>query len=418
MKTLSKTFVDAQLKQAGGRRRELADGTVPGLCLRVAPGGVGTWTLQLRVRGEGGVSRRGHAKKGRRYRLTLGTYPGTSIAAARELAGRYRREADDGRSPAAALERAATDGSLTVEQLGERFMSGYARQKLRSLPKLEQALRVHIIPRLGNKLADALERADVRALAEAVRTPREVPKQGKRGDRGRLGGPEAARTVVGVLRRLLSWGMDEGLVRERLNPAAKFERNLPRKVRRERVLSTEEARVVWEAAETLGYPFGPLYKLLLLTGCRKGELARGRWDWVDLKQALYVIPAASYKTDHVHVVPLVPAAVEIIKQLPRQKGPHLFSGTDGAKPLSGFARGQERMLRAVVAVSGDDLAQPWTAHDLRRTVATRVAERGPEVVVKRVLGHSDGGATAIYNRYAYVKETRAALADWAAELTA
>lgn len=67
------------------------------------------------------------------------------------------------------------------------------------------------------------------------------------------------------------------------------------------------------------------------------------------------------------------------------------------------------MLRAACAVSGDRTLTRWTPHDLRRTVATRIAEQlgvGGEQLIKRVLGHSDGSVTAIYNRYGYVKEMR------------
>ena len=64
--------------------------------------------------------------------------------------------------------------------------------------------------------------------------------------------------------------------------------------------------------------------------------------------------------------------------------------------------------------------EPWTPHDLRRTVATRIAEQlgvGGEQLIKRVLGHADGSVTAIYNRYGYVKEMRAVLEQWTADLT-
>lgn len=79
------------------------------------------------------------------------------------------------------------------------------------------------------------------------------------------------------------------------------------------------------------------------------------------------------------------------------------------------------MMRAICAVSGDRPVVPWTPHDLRRTVATRIAEQlgvGGEQLIKRVLGHADGSVTAIYNRYGYVKEMREVLERWNAELTA
>jgi integrase len=189
------------------------------------------------------------------------------------------------------------------------------------------------------------------------------------------------------------------------------------------VLSLEEARAAWRAAADLGYPFGPVYQLDLLTGNRRSEWGKCRGEYVDLDQAIQVIPAASYKSDHVHVMPLVPQAIEILKWVfahHRQLGPYLFSGTDGEKPISGWSKAQERMRKAIYANTGA-FPKPWTPHDIRRTVATRVAEATGEVgdkLVKRVLGHAERSVTEIYNRYTYVKEVRKVLAEWAKELLA
>jgi integrase len=77
------------------------------------------------------------------------------------------------------------------------------------------------------------------------------------------------------------------------------------------------------------------------------------------------------------------------------------------------------MMQAVTAVSGERGVVPWTPHDLRRTVATRIAEQlgvGGEQLIRRVLEHADGSVTAIYNRYGYVKEMREVLERWAEDL--
>ncbi|HET9107774.1 MAG TPA: tyrosine-type recombinase/integrase [Steroidobacteraceae bacterium] len=79
-----------------------------------------------------------------------------------------------------------------------------------------------------------------------------------------------------------------------------------------------------------------------------------------------------------------------------------------------------RLPDAILAVTGEKCAKKFSSHDLRRTVATRLAESlgdAGDKLVKRVLGHSDGGATAIYNRYGYVKEMRKALEQWGNDLT-
>jgi integrase len=141
-----------------------------------------------------------------------------------------------------------------------------------------------------------------------------------------------------------------------------------------------------------------------------------------LKQKLLVIPAEAYKTDHVHVIPLVPEAMAILKNVPKgSNGEYILSSTEGAKPISGIGKFyRTRLPREIIAHTGSALSKPFTLHDLRRTVATRLGESlgvGGEQLIRKVLGHSDGSVTAIYNRYGYVKEMRAGLEAWARELT-
>jgi integrase len=422
MSRLTDVALRAALKKASGERKELADGAVPNLSIRLGPGSA-TWTLKVRVAGEGGISKRGHKRKGNPHRLTLGEYPATSIETARGLANTYLEQAKKGTNPVAALENSATAGGATVVFLSERFLADYVQMKeLRALRKYQMALDVHVLPEMGGVLADVLNREQVRKLIKKAMVP--VPRGSAPKDRPR-GGKEAARTVVSVLRKMINWGIDEGLLRRKDNPVSGMEKNLPKKKQKERVLSVEEARIAWRAADTLGYPFGPTYQLIMLTGCRPGEWSKARRSWIDLKQTLAVIPADGYKSEHVHVVPLVPKAVEILEEVLSnhcgQSGDHILSGTDGRRPLGGWTKAKARMVRAICALSGDRVTIPWTPHDLRRTVATRIAEQlgvGGEQLIKRVLGHSDGSVTAIYNRYGYVKEMRAVLERWAEELTA
>lgn len=198
-----------------------------------------------------------------------------------------------------------------------------------------------------------------------------VPRGSGAKDRPR-GGREAARTVLSVARKMINWGIREELLKRKDNPVTGMEDNLPKKRRKERVLSLEEARIAWRAAATLGYPFGPVYRLLMLSGCRPGEWARCVTSYIDFKQALLVIPADAYKSDHVHVIPLVPAAMQILEHSfanhRGQQGEYIFSGTDGKKPLAGWNKAHARMMRGVCEVSGERPSVSWTPHDLRRTV--------------------------------------------------
>src|SRR6185437_1871623 len=104
-----------------------------------------------------------------------------------------------------------------------------------------------------------------------------------------------------------------------------------------------------------------------------------------------------------------------------QQGDYLLSSTDGRAPIQGVPKYfRTRLPDAILAVTGEKFAKKFSSHDLGRTVATRLAESlgdAGDKLVKRVLGHSDGSVTAIYNRYGYVKEMRKALEQWASDLT-
>ena len=381
-----------------------------------------TWSLKLRVSGEAGVSNRGRQKKGKTHRLTLGEYPAVTLEAARSTANTYWDQAKKGVSPARALEMAATAGGLTVQGLAQVFIDEYVKMReLRSLKKYAMAIDVHIVPHLGGAMAATVSREDVRDTLKKVM----VKKARGAGPKDRVrGGKEAARTMVSVFRQMITWGIEEGKIKRVDNPAANLEKNLPKKAKGERVLSLEERREAWRAAGELGYPFGPVYQLDLLTGNRRGEWSKCMLEYLDLRQGLQVIPAASYKSNHVHVMPLVQQAIEILNWVltyhPRSAGPYLFSGTDGACPLAGWSKAQKRIRDAIYANTGE-FPKPWRPHDIRRTVATEVAKVTGEAgdkLVKKVLGHTESGATAIYNRYAYVKETRRVLTELANEMLA
>src|SRR5262245_26691350 len=128
MKKLTDAAVKAALKRASDGRRDLPDGSVPGLSLRIGPDAT-TWSLVFRVAGEGGVTGRGHQKKGKRHRLTIGEYPIVSLEAARSFANTYLDQAKRGISPLAAMESAATSNGLTIAQLSEKFLTDYVRMK-------------------------------------------------------------------------------------------------------------------------------------------------------------------------------------------------------------------------------------------------------------------------------------------------
>jgi len=419
-KRLTDAAIQAALRTPRTQDEELPDTAVPGLSLRLYASGNATWTHIFRVTGEGGTNKHGKALLGKRYRLGLGAYPAVSLEAARAKASAYNEQAKRGINPKQALAANATAGGFTIEQLSALFMEEYVRSRqLDSAALYENAFKVHIVPIVGRGLAELLSREDVRKVMNAARVKRARPG----GGRGAvIGGVEASRTAMRVFRHMYSWAIEEGKVRRRDNPCSNIIKHLPKAKRGETVLSLEEARIVWQAAGDCGYPFGSHAQLMLLTGCRLDEWASAEESWIDLQEALMVVPAASYKSDRVHVVPLVSQAVEILRRMPAPvDGPYILSSRAGRMPIKGVAKFfKSRLSDQIRANTGAALSKRLTSHALRRTVATRLAELlGDEgdKLVKRVLGHSDGSVTAIYNRYGYVREMRRALELWANELT-
>jgi integrase len=291
---------------------DLADGQLPGLFLRVTPTGTMTWSMQYRLVGAGGVTGRGYKVKGKpRFRMTLGRYPAMSIAEAREAGSKYRAMAERGENPVEKLEREATAGSGTVRAIAAEYLEKYVqRARLRSEDKIRYAIEVHIVPEWGDRAAASLSRREVVALLERVLPKRKV-------GRAHVGGPEAARTVRQVLHRMFEWACRQDILAA--NPVSGVTDPVKPKSR-DRVLTMEELRAVWRAAGTLEYPFGPLYRLLLLTGCRRGEWAKAQWSWLDPKDKELLIPSESHKSRRSHIVPLSKAAMNTIDGLLRWNG--------------------------------------------------------------------------------------------------
>ncbi len=212
------------------------------------------------------------------------------------------------------------------------------------------------------------------------------------------------------IRTLFKWAIQREIVNT--NPCA----DTPRPVNgnrseRDRVLSDEEVRSTWEACGKLGYPFGRIVQMLLLTGQRKSEVAKMKWPDVDLDEKVWRLRRDQTKADRSHDVPLSPLAIELLNGLPHLNDSDYVFTADGIRPFNGFSKAKARL---------DKLSRTngWRLHDLRRTVGTNMAEHlGISVfTVARVLNHAEGGVTKIYARASYLKEKRVALEKWSEHL--
>jgi integrase len=273
-------------------------------------------------------------------------------------------------------------------------------------------IRRELIPALGEKSITEITRRDIIPLIEGI-----VLKGGDApapGSRRKGGGPYAARHALAAARRLFDWTIDRDIIERSPCEGIKAARVHGSPGARDRVLADDELRRVWRAADATPYPYGPLVKMLILTGQRRDEVAGARWSEVDLDRGMLSIVAGRMKANAGHAVPLTPKAVEILEGLPRfAAGDFLFAGQTGGRPFSGFSKAKARLDRAIGEI------EPFTLHDLRRTVRTRLAELGVTPFVgELVIGHTQKGVHAVYDLHRYNDEKRDALARWERRLLA
>jgi integrase len=171
-------------------------------------------------------------------------------------------------------------------------------------------------------------------------------------------------------------------------------------------------RAIWRVTGAGDFPSDPFVRLLIVLGCRRGELAGMRRDEVDLAAGLWHLSGDRVKNEQPRTVPLPPAALQILSGLPSFDGPFVFTTTAGQRPISGFAKMKERLDRRIAAVAS---LSDWTLHDLRRTMRTRLSALPISgTVAELMIGHKQRGIRAVYDRYQYLQEQRAGFEVWAA----
>jgi integrase len=399
-------LTDIQIKklQMPTARREVPDGKIVGLYLVLQPSGAKSWALRYRA-------------AGKPSKLTLGPYPALDLANARRRAQEALGEVASGKSPAAEkkaareAQKAADSTADRVEMVAAAFVDKYIKRNVGAswAREAERLIAKEINPRLGSKRLVDVKKSDIHDLLDGIV------------DRG---APIVANRTLAVLRRLCNWAIERGIVD--ISPCDKIKAPAAEQSR-DRVLSDEEIRLAWAAFDALGWPFGPIAKLLLLTGARRDEIASAPWSEIDLEAKTWTIAKERSKNGVAHEIPLSDAAVSILAALPRigeKKNAFVFS-TTGRTAVSGFSRAKDAIDAAIVeAISGVNpnatALERWTLHDLRRTAASGMAGTGiPPHVVEAVLNHKSGtikGVAAVYNRYSYASEKRAALDTWARRL--
>jgi integrase len=374
------------MKPPASGRAELFDNLVTGLCFRCTDKGAKSWSLLYRFNGD-------------LRRDTIGKYPEISLSQARQKARDSLGLVADGKDPrsivaaveAAQAERKRVQRENNVAAVVEEFIKRKVSQ-LRS-PETGRLLRQEIVPLWGNRPLADIRKRDVISLLDGVV------------DRG---APVAANRTLSAVKQLFLWAVDRDLIEA--SPAATVKKPTKEEPRG-RNLTDEEIRALWAVCDLIGWPFGRIIQLLMLTGQRRGEIGDLAWKEIDRDNRVILIPASRYKTGIDHALPLSDWAVSIIDALPKVgDSPFVFTVT-GRKPVIGHDYAKRRI----------DLLMPagtphWTVHDVRRTVRTKLSRLTDPDTAERVLGHVLPGERKTYDCHDYLPEKRAALDRWAAAL--
>jgi integrase len=380
MKLTAASLANLKL-ESGDKDRIWFDDDVPGFGLRLRDTGSRSWIYQYKI---GGKTRR----------LVLGHATAIKPARAREIAGELHAKVRLGGDPAAEKRAQVARSSHTFGALVQQYLATRRNGvPPRTLPHIERYLEIYAAP-LDKLPVDSIDR---RAVAERLA----VVERGS--------GGVTANRVRSALSAMFTWAMKEGLVAG--NPV--IGTNKRPEQTRDRVLNEKEIPLVWRALPSNEY--GTIVRLLILTGQRANEIAALRWPEIDFKTNVINLPRERTKNGRAHAIPLAATARALLAEIPVREGRELVFGK-GVGPFSDWSHSKKKLDAAIAEGESRKPLPHWTVHDIRRTVATGMADIGIqphiiEAVLNHVSGHK-GGVAGIYNRANYAAEKAAALARW------
>jgi integrase len=315
---------------------------------------------------------------GSRVKHILGPYPAIGLAKARELARDVLEQVALGVDP-----RHVTEGETVADAVKLYDEKHVSKLRASTAAYVKRELAVASEAWRGRSLA-SITRRDVIALMDAAE---------KRG-------PTVRNSMLQVLASFFSFCEGRDLIASSPTRGVKRIRGNAR----DRVLSDPELATVWRAAVRVGGAYGALTKLLILSGCRRNEIAFLEWSEVS-KDVIEISPEKT-KTAIRLRVPITSAIRAVLDQVPKS-GRYVLKG---AKPL--------HVTGTCEDVLGVKLASRWTWHDLRRTFASGLQKLGvPFAVIEAALGHRVIGTIAgTYQKYNFEPEIKAALEKWSAHI--
>jgi integrase len=381
MKFTDKTVTQSKPELPEGKTDHIFfDDLDRGFGLRVRDTGSKIWVYQ-------------YSRNNKTRRMTIGVFPTMSPAQAREQVRKLTAERRLGADPAR---------DLALKQIDKESFADIVAQYLAAKQK---ELRDRTYAETERYLKGTASRLNTRPLA--LITQSEIGDLLDRATQD--SGDATANRLRANLAAMFTWAMQRGKVAA--NPVMLTEKR--KEQSRDRVLSNDELAAIWNALPE--GDFGTIVKLLMLTGQRRSEIGGLKWSEIDMRNGQINLPGERTKNGHPHFIPLSEPVRAILAPLHHIRD-HVFGRGDSTDGFAGWSAAKAA-LDAVLKF--DD---PWTLHDLRRTMATGMGELGVQPhIIEAAINHQSGhkaGVAGTYNRANYHAERKVALDKWAAHIMA
>lgn len=354
----------------------LKDEKVAGLGVLVTPKGAATWYLRYRL------------PDGKQEKHKIGPALSIPPETARDEAHKVLGGVAKGETPT--KDRRTVRRGKTVAELCDLVKAEhYAKRRKSTVVGYMVLWNNWILPEIGSIKVASLETLDVLELLK------KMPKT-------------QANRALAVLRKAMNLAELWNLRPKFSNPCKGIEGNGERKIKR--YLTRDELERLLKALDAFGttpvrWRFAQLVRLLLLTGCRVGEIKNARWSWLDEDATVLTVPAEEHKTGqdgNPRIVHIPPEACLILRDMRRKSNSDWIIQGDGDHPLVGYARLWQALLTAAQVKN-------LRIHDLRHSYASYAISKAkltlPEV--GGLLGHASPQTT---QRYAHLIDEAAAKA--------
>lgn len=394
---LSETWLKAQIGKDREKLEEFTDRDAMGV--RITPKGKIIFQLRYRY-------------KGKQQRIDLGSYPNLSLKNARIEADRLRAELERGYDPKQVKlkELKSVQDAYTFEKLFYEWYERFCKPNKVSHHDILRSFEIYVLPELGAQNCDDITAYQWLNLLEdnAKKTP-----------------SISARLLINA-KQCMKWGQKRGLVQADplFNVSAKHDLRIS-KNQKERALTDHEIYLSYYAVDhsRMAYKNKLFLKLLLIYGCRVGELKQAKKSHFDFENNVWTIPTENHKTGRISKAPILRPITENIKPYilkameMSHSSEYLFTadGSNGALGESSHLTMPNNIFTWLKKHKDIDMDH-WSVHDLRRTMRTNMSTIAPPHVCEIMLGHALPKVWGTYDKYSYLNEQKDAYSKWVERL--